>query len=245
MYALTVNMRDIEFEVEYHDSDGAPHIVFLRYSFSNRDIDFSRVTSFIAASIVDRVISRIQDYNGMPRHSILKNVGGYINGQNTSADKSFNEFSSLKDITSQAIEDIFEKIIQSNDSVEIFDIEWQFTIDPNTTIYGAGGNFPIPKWVKNYRDTWVEQYADDRKRKIGSSKAPVKVNCAAYAILRYNSDATNTTRKNALELQKSLNWGDRIDHLDLVKYVQVYKTMRICVLAPPVEAATHDYRGIF
>lgn len=242
-------MRDIEFEVEYHDSDGEPHIVLLMYSYRNRNIDFSRVTEFIAASIVDRVINRIQRYNGMPRNVILKNVGGYINGNNNGSNKSFNEFSSLKDVTSQAIEDIFEKIIESNDLVEIFDIEWQFTIDPNTLIFGAGGSFPIPKWVKTYRDTWVDQYATPVKRKGGSGSLPipVKVNCAAYAIAR--ATLTNTHGadaafcRKALELQKSLNWGDSIDHLDLIKYVKVYKTVRICVLSPPIESATHDYRG--
>jgi hypothetical protein len=225
------------FEVEYYEPDDIPHIVTITPVYEGVDnITDMHFASLIAGSIINRIVERVSNYNGWSRNRILLRVSGILNATNYTNNKTYDEFSTLGDINTETVLSIFEKVSQSNDTVQIYDLTWSFTIDVNSLMVGAGGRFNPPSWAgkKKFRETWRDYTYNG-----------VAINCAAFAIARYLAPNGNidTIVRKAFYLQTELTWDSTVDYDELKNFVLKYPKYKLNVLSPPNQKPTHTYIG--
>lgn len=137
------------FEVQYFEPDGIPHIVTISPVLSVeelRNFDDLNFVPLIASAIIDRVIRRVQEYNGWSRAKCGARITGILNATNNNDNKTFDKFQHLIQIDPPTIFYIIDRLVQSEVDVEIYNLDWTFTIDVNSLMDGAGGSFPIPSW---------------------------------------------------------------------------------------------------
>ena len=225
------------FEVEYYEPNDIPHIITITPIVENdNSISDLHFASLIAGSLIDRVVERVARYNGWSRNRILLRVSGILNATNFTNNKTFDEFNSLGEISTNTIFGIFETVIESNDQVQIYDLAWSFTIDLNSLMIGAGGRFTPPSWAgkKRTRDTWRTHFYNG-----------AQVNCAAYAIswVFWKSDPLDWKIEKAFKMQELLKWGKEVDYDELKQFVLLYPDYKLNILSPPNQKPTHTYIG--
>lgn len=141
------------FEVEYFEPDGIPHMVTISPVLALGELENFDEMAFVvdvAAAIIDRVIRRVQAYNGWSRARCGARITGILNATNHADNKTWDIFQHLIQITPGTILYVLERLAQSEVAVEVFNLDWTFTIDINSLMEGAGGTFPIPSWYTFY-----------------------------------------------------------------------------------------------
>lgn len=141
------------FDVDYFEPDGIPHMVTISpvlelHEVNNFDeLDF---VPLLVPVIIDSVIQRVQAYNGWSRARCGARIKGILNATNNTDNKTWDIFQHLIQITEDTIYYIIDRLAQSDVDVEIYNLDWTFTIDVNSLLNGAGGTFPIPSWYISY-----------------------------------------------------------------------------------------------
>ena len=164
------------FEVTSFEPDGIPHMITVTPLLTLEEInDFDELefAGILHSMIIDSVIERVQPYNRGSRARILARITGILNATNNADNKTWDIFQHLIRITPETIINVMERLAQSEVNVELYNLDWTFTIDVNSLMEGAGGSFPIPSWagkIRN-RETWKEQEFQGQK-----------INCAAFAL---------------------------------------------------------------
>lgn len=165
------------FEITHFQPDGIPHMVTVTPILSLEDIEEFNEEAFaliLNGMIIDSVVEVVQAYTRWSRERIIVRIKGILNATNNADNKTWDIFQNLIRITPQTILDVLERLAQSNVAVELYNLDWTFTIDVNSLMEGAGGTFPIPAWagkIRN-RETWKEQEFQGQK-----------INCAAFALI--------------------------------------------------------------
>jgi len=139
------------------------------------------VLNAIANTLKYTVIRAVQNYRPWLRRNIL-NIHGVLEGVSLETNRSkAAEFTPLRSIDGELISLIIEYIHESRDDVQLFELEWIFTIPAATFIRGGHGGPRIPTWAPKsyYRDTWEDQ----------------GVNCAAYALVRLMENTKQRPRR--------------------------------------------------
>ena len=167
------------FETVTFEPDGIPHMITVTPVLTLQEIeDFDEIVfaELLPGVIIDSVIERVQAYNQWDRNRCLDRITGMLNATNNADNKTWDIFDNLRNIDIATILNVMERLAQSEVDVELYNLDWTFTIDPNSLLNGAGGKFPIPSWagsVRN-RETWKEQEYQGQK-----------INCAAFALTWY------------------------------------------------------------
>ncbi len=193
----------------------------------------------IAEYLVDRIVREVRAYHPSWNETRIRNhVVIYLNGNNletgeTVGHNTRHTFDDLyvRDITAQKILEIYERMQQSNATIQIYDIEWQVTINSSTLLVGGDRVIKIPKWApaNRYIETWTDH----------------GMNCAAFALTSIRMKQRNMTfkLKVAARLQHEMKWGEFISTSELLNVVTHvdFRRWKIVILAPPMQ--THgDFR---
>lgn len=229
------------FEVTNYEPDNIPHIITvspildLEHGETIEDLELATLVSGV---VIDSVYRRVHRYLGWSKAKCLSRVSGILSATNYSNNKTFDIFGHLIEVRPQKIFEIMQAVVQSSDTVEIYELDWSFTIDVNSLINGAGGDFPIPSWVGSVRNrpTWKEQKFEE-----------TVVNCAAFAITWYLKNRPyryiNATIQEAYRLQLQLGWNSTVDYDDMKKFVMYYPDYKLNIITPPNQKPTHTYVG--
>ena len=123
--------------------------------------------------------------------------------------------------------------------MEVSDIEWKFTFDPETFALGGAPTVKAPYYAKSNTDlpTWCGHEG---------------INCAALS-LEYQMHKTRKNYaqrrglllSNALALQQKLGWGEYCNHYDIEKFVELYPTYKVSILEPAhiLHQPIHTFTG--
>lgn len=230
-----------ESNTQFFGDGTMPHIVSIRpITVGGQNADFDQVLRTIAGTLRNAVQLSVMNFTGWSRDRTVREVEGRLIATNEidGATHGFTaDFISLHQITHQAILDVFEKIQQSNTTVEITDITWNFHIDPNSIAIGGASKVKPPAWVtvQNFRKTWEGHEG---------------VNCAAFALcyLMYSSerDYSHCPQKairDALALQQELGWEENVSLKQLQKFVDVYPTFRLTAFLPHCTTTPFTFTG--
>lgn len=126
---------------------------------------------------------------------------------------------------------LLENIQESNQEIELTDLEWTFIFRPETFLGGAGRAVK-PAWVgvHHYPQTWEVQVFDNKP-----------IPCAAWAIIyTLNTPPPLPSRRlmtrmrlQAITLANRLGWGPFVTVANLEKFVRLreYKHLRISVVS--------------
>lgn len=149
-------------------------------------------------------------------------------------------------INEELIDELLQRIHQSNDDIEIYDLELTFTINPNALLVGQGA-FGKPKWLStnNYKQSWRTFEGPDG----------FNVSCAATAItialaitgkygpgnVNFGSDLRKQKNliRHASDLQNELQWNCDTSISDLSNFPTRYPEWRLVVVIP----YTRNYRS--
>ncbi len=176
---------------------------------------------------------------------MLQNIQGFLGATNLDNGNAHagDRMDRLRDLTTQSLRAVIDRIHQSNAFILVTDLEWKFVIDPRL-FNGGRGDAKRPSWASSTKfvATW-KSYEDDS----GS------INCAAFALayaLKYRLDnraARNIelVKSDARELQTELEWEDTVTLQDIGKFVDDihYPGYRLVVLAPSVYPSPFKYDG--
>ncbi len=127
----------------------------------------------------------------------------------------------MAEITAQKISRAVLDVVQSNQVIQIYDLEWFFNIDPITFLGGGSGNVK-PDWAQGCLPTWKDQ----------------GVNCCAYALnylmaeydITKNEQFKNRAVREAAKLAEELDWGDTTTILQLQEFVEAYPRYRVTAM---------------
>lgn len=154
----------------------------------------------------------------------MDQVGFYVEGR-SDADHAIVANNSnvvpFEQITFGLFEGLFANVLQSQENIQLQDIIWYFTVNPNNLLYGGAPKVTRPNYIRKkwMYSSWVGY--DD-------------VGCAAYAIALAikqasgnRNDRPDYVKTKALEIQETMNWGlnltqykvlDFVDHPDYNDY---------------------------
>jgi hypothetical protein len=229
-------------------STGAPFIVELVPSYTVQDELSGRIPNdgelaqLIVATLKEEVIKAVRDFTGWRRDKILDKVKGFLSADNGFDGKGFSTAVSLEALDVKHLLFAFENIQQSNDTVTIHDLEWNYQIDPNTIMSGGKAPDVPPTWANRrwYRETWKNQFHNGKE-----------INCAAYALICLNSKKCNRpipaklayTAKKAYLLQKELGWGSEVSFDELSKIVDLWSDKRVVLLDGCINTVKIHFTG--
>ena len=226
---------------QYFGQSRMPHIVSVRpVTVGGRNANFDRILRTIAGTIRDTVKRQVMEFTGWSGVRAVRNTEGRLLASNES-DGSVHgftrTFSSLGDITHEAISDVFESIQQSNGTVLITDILWEFHIDPNSIAIGGSQKVKPPHWANKvkFRKTW-EGYDG--------------INCAALALcfLMYSTErrydnSLNRALQDAKDLQEELGWEENVSLQRLQDFTDKYPTYRLSAFLPHCATTPFTFTG--
>lgn len=141
---------------------------------------------------------------------------------------------SLQDLNAEHLAYVLEKLQQSNQDVEIYDVVFKFTL--NVVNLNLGGNRNVRKPEKvNVRSgmekTWEHHVYTD------GNGVENHIGCAPFALVVGMNEKFDWQRtplkagRLAWELQKSLGWEESIAIADLAKFVEKYPKLKVGILA--------------
>jgi DNA polymerase type B, organellar and viral len=125
--------------------------------------------------------------------------------------------------------------------LDIFDVEWRLTIIPGSIIAGSGAVGSPPAYCpqKKFAVTWKSQ----------SYKVEV-IGCAAFAVnyamnnsIQSYSGNPKKACKDALAMQKQLEWGLETTLKQLDSFKDAYPTWRLAVIVAGTPKAAHIVTG--
>jgi hypothetical protein len=165
-----------------------------------------------------------------------RRIGGYLvatdlqNGQVMGYTETITNLFQINEYTLQHILDS----IQSRDEVALEEIEWRFTIDPNTLYLGASQTVKRPAYAdtRSFTATWKAH----------------GVNCAAFAItyaLELNKDRSLATLiRKAKTLQAKLKWGEYVSINEVMgDFITLHPDHRITIVIPSISTTSNYLQG--
>lgn len=247
-------MSNVTFEVLVDSPNGVPHIVSVRPILDGTGAELATIETIadqIAKQIRQKVQQEVRNYNGWHHNTTNARVQGFLVGMNiqtgdaTADDNSrrvqTDVFPRLRDLKGDDILNIVELIQQSQTNVTITDVEFRYTIVPQSIVAGSSPNVKIPNWVPQikFRSTW-QGHSDDQG----------PINCAAYAINYLINCVTKRYDKYSLKadqdaraLQVELGWGSDTTLSELEKFVEVYPKYRITAFLPHATENAATFKG--
>lgn len=230
---MSAELPTFETNTQYFGASQMPHIVSVRpLTVGGRNADFDSVLRTLAGTIRDSVSRQVMRFTGWSTYRSLNEAYGRLlaTNENEGSVHGFTQnFASIGEITQQAIMEVFESIQQSNGTILITDIVWEFHIDPNSIAVGGAQKVRVPSWAPTlkYRKTWEGH--DD-------------VNCAAYA-LSYMLYGEREALRQGKALQLELGWQDTVVIQDLQKFIDVYSTYRLSIFLPHCATTPFTFTG--
>lgn len=140
---------------------GIPHVISVRpfLPAGRRAFNEQRVVELLAAEIRNQTNQAVREYTGWSANRVNQRVTGYLQAYNlqNGGNHTHDELANLADLNTEMIMDIIGRLQQSNEDLFIFDLEWRFTIDPNSIVVGGNKNVRIPSFYVSHemRKTWV------------------------------------------------------------------------------------------
>jgi hypothetical protein len=186
------------------------------------------------------VVRAVHAYNGLPRRVILGQVRGYLQAENLrdgQVRRHTGPLARLEDLREGVFEQVIIDLQESNVFLEIYDLRWNFIIDPRSIIVGAGTP-KIPEGVSRmFEPTWKTQTLDG-----------TVINCAAYAIAHAMAFRSAGSHKASLpnkpilikarEIMTRLNWPEYVSVLQIEQFVKAYPEYRVTIILCP--ATSHQ-----
>jgi len=250
MNPLLNPMVAFKFSVNVHkDTRQKPISVTISPAYTVRDYLLGLVPNdaSLARMITDvmtkEIVKAVGIYTGWGSGQVKKRTKGYLNVENVGTSKYFTTPVSLSAFSYEDVEYALENIHQSNEAVNMHEVDWAYHIDPNT--YRVGGKAPkiIPKWAPKirYGATWKNHELEGKH-----------VNCAAFALnylvnyvkKNYRTRDINSAIKDAYTLQTKLGWGDEVSITELANFVELKKTLRVVVIDGACSTIKQEFRGV-
>ena len=228
-----------------------PHIItFKPILTGGENVSDEEAQRTLAPSLLDAVTRQIRTFRPTWNNQRILATDGVLRGVNNSTDRGVGisrYINNLNEITFETLADIFDDMIQSDSDLDMYQIEWSFTIPPNIFVAGAGGEPVIPKWYKNPKQICGWQiYKDDQGT----------INCAAIAlvlamgrgkskILQYHTKKGEfDLKKKARALQTEFGWDDHVSIDDLKKFVVKYPKYRVvCLMGNERDCSDYYHDG--
>lgn len=233
------------YESELQNVDGNLHMVALRPVFSGGENASELETRRLIANSLKLQILRGVRASGIrgPRRDLERRIRGVLTARNMEGpDRSVGRSIILKDLDEQKIEDMFSLITQSNDQLEIYQVQWVFILPPDFFRQGASAIVKKPKWWKGNAQGW-EKHEDE----FGV------INCAAVALTLCTNGIDRPYRKyctrpkqllkDARKLQKEMGWGEYVSLPELQDFIVKYPKFRLTVIMSEKCSSFHTYEG--
>lgn len=227
----------------------SPNLVFnVSSSFQNGNLHFITMTPVLsAASLPDDESALVNEYARSLRSTIVyqlmrhtnwnedrarSNVSGYLTVTTNDVNYSTLAVGRLENLNEASITDLLERIQQSETELEIGQLTWTFTFDPNVFRQGAGGSVKKPKWWFNNLDLAWKEFRTDTG----------PVSCLAVALviamkgvldrnINYNQ-RQNLLAEHACNLQTELGWATSVGLNRLKDFTIAYPKFRLTCLMP-------------
>lgn len=233
--------------VETNPRDGIPLFVNVRrltqlpnnrYSPLNRNEDVainrpasSGETTFqhVAKFIIRAVKKAVHTYNGEPSRRILETTSGFLQATNRLTGTFLGDepipVDPIAVLDGNRMEN-YISTIQSAEEVAFEDIDWRFSIDANSIMFGGAPKIKRPEYASSryFVKTW---------------EGHENVNCAAYAInyvIQHPKKVRDQTLiKQAQELQKKLGWALTVSPFEILKsFPATFPEYRVVIINPLV-----------
>lgn len=133
----------------------------------------------------------------------------------------------ISHLTYETLVNLFVRLVQSNDTLTVFDVKFTFLFTDTTLFAGAGTDRPPPSWVNYFKETW-ETYTHHGR----------KINCAAFAIAFFQGTSVQRGRlvpilNKASQIMHDLKWGEYVTDFDILSSIDSYfPDYRICIVHP-------------
>ena len=247
-------MSLISFESYVHYEGNAPHIISIRPILNSErnagDLNVEAEAEEVGRLIRTKVQQEVNSYNGWHHNTSNARVKGFLVGMNVqTGDATADDGSTraetndmkLRNVNGDMILSIINKIQHSQTNVTFYDIEWRYTIVPQSIIAGGAPRIRIPTWAPQikFRATW-EAHSDSEGH----------INCAAYAInylmwsnqKRYDKFPQRADQ-DARALQIELGWGEDTTLAELEDFVVKYPQYRITAFLPNATENAATFKG--
>lgn len=224
------------YNVQIEMGGGLPHVIIVRplLPLGRAAFDELRVASLLAAQIRASTRDALRAARINPRR-----VSGYLQAYNLNAggNNTFDEIVHLQDLNGNQIMDVIAKLQQSSEDIFIFDLEWRFTIDPNSITVGGARKVHLPsfKVATPMESTWQHHTTTLEGGEVAH------IGCAAFALTilmnpPFKKDTPLKAGKMAWKLQKELGWEEEISLAQLQTFIEKYPTKKLVVLIPNAKA---------
>lgn len=171
----------------------------------------------------------------------MNNVGFYVEGR-SDVDNAIvandNQVVFFRDITAGLFEGLFERVLYSQTDVQLENITWYFTLDPNNLLGGGATKVTRPAFV---RQKWM----------YSSWVGYEEVGCAAFAIASTIQHSINRNNRpellmrRALEIQEKMQWERILVPGSVLDFVDEYKDYALGILCSHLitnPISNHFYR---
>ena len=231
------------FQSNVESPQGIPHVINVRAILpgNQRNYDELRIAGLLASHIRDLVRTSAARYTRWSSSRINSRINGFLTATNlnNATVHTFDELTHLRDLTGQVILDVMEKLQRSEVDVSIFQLEWRFTINPNSLIAGGNRDVRMPQYCTphDYRDTWEHHMFEQHH-----------VGCAAFALNRLLKKYIHVREKkcalDALTLQRILGWEEEITFHQFWDFVEKFPTYKIVVMVAGIDRAFQKFKGV-
>lgn len=202
----------------------------------NRAITFHEV----ALQIIRKVQQEVRRYNRMTAAEVLTRVSGWLQAENRLTGVELGDepipVDPLNRLNARNMETYIQSI-QSAEEVDFEDLDWRFTIDPNSITLGGAPKIKTPAYVstREFTKTW---------------RGYEGVNCAAYSInyfiqhFKGQRVRDTTLIRQSKELQEKLGWGLTVAPNDILRaFPSEFPKFKVVIINPLVPSLNTFAQG--
>lgn len=210
------------------------------YSIFVRD-DEAFILREIRFALIDATLTVIREYNGRSREWIVNHARIAVQGTSIRGNAAVGFIGPMDDrdrhvrrhmiLLRTFLEDqdelylrsIYEDLVQSDEDLDIYQVEWSVLINVNTIRIGGSQKVKVPEWIRSQKATW----------QIYEYRRPI--NCAALAIEHYKApDRTPFQRilERAADLTLRMNWGEYITFDEVGRVMQFFPNHKLIIFSP-------------
>jgi hypothetical protein len=256
--------RWIEYAVEVVRSErnqNMPQIVTIRPTFIPNNATPDQIAEHAANLLKRTIYNLVGEFTGWSENRMRNRITGYMvasnvqTGDTVAVEEDFFDGALtvsfrreegqpsyyISSIWKRFMINLWRRIQESNQTIGMGDIEFRFTIDPNSIQAGGNVFVKIPHWVPQtkFRETWK-----------GHTDFEGPINCAAFAIVylidgvkkRYDRNVKQAII-DARELQTKLKWGKECSLQELSDFVVMFPEYRITAFIPNATENCATYSG--
>jgi len=186
-----------------------------------------------ARSLRSTIVYQLMRNTGWNEQRARSNVSGYL--AVTTNDTSFASMAvgTLDRLNEASLTELLARIQQSETELEIGQLTWIFTIDPNVFRQGAGGPVKKPSWWPNNKNVlaWKEYPSVDGHIACLAIALVLAMNGIDGEKFRYDRRVDLLTF-HARNLQTQLGWASSVGLNRLKDFVDAYPKFRLTCLMP-------------